>query len=196
MIILQALLATALTNGFRIFNDGNFRDEKLESLQDRLLDLNEQAQSIQAAADAEKRDLSEDESKKLDAIFSEFEHVEAEIERRNRINAQSDKLRESLGRQTEPQDVQPQNREPKNRAQSHSGQHRNHPRAQVIERPEERGRWGWRNLGEFANAVKAARGGSLDPRLVQNAPRSAVNPQAPTAALPCRPISVRPSCPT
>ncbi|MCK9504707.1 MAG: phage major capsid protein [Porticoccaceae bacterium] len=172
MLLLQALLAAALSNGFRFFNDDTFRDEKLEALQDRLLDLNEQAQSIQAAADAEKRDLSDDESRSLDAIFAEFEHIEAEIGRRNRINAQSNKLRQSMGRQTEPQDPQPQNRAPSGQPQAQSGQHRSHPRAQVIERPEERGRWGWRNLGEFASAVRASRGGNIDPRLMQNAPTS------------------------
>jgi HK97 family phage major capsid protein len=172
MLLLQTLLAAALLNGFRFFNDDAFRDEKLEALQDRLLDLNEQAQSIQAAADAEKRDLSDEESRSLDAIFAEFEHIEAEIARRNRINAQSNKLRQSMGRQTEPQDPQPQNRAPSGQPQAQSGQHRSHPRAQVIERPEERGRWGWRNMGEFASAVRASRGGNMDPRLLQNAPTS------------------------
>ena len=42
----------------------------LEDLHEELLDLNEKAESIQACADAEKRDLTEDEQGEIDGIFA------------------------------------------------------------------------------------------------------------------------------
>jgi HK97 family phage major capsid protein len=146
---------------------GTKMDEKIQELRDSLLDINEQTQVIQAQADAEKRDLLEDEQKSLDTLFARFEATEDEIERRERINAQTSKLMESAGRVTEPQMPEPQNqpRDPEQRQSRRDAM----PRIQVIE---DRGKWGWRSFGEFAAAIVPAssNGGTVDPRLVMNAP--------------------------
>ena len=84
-----------------LLNDATTLDE----LQERLLDINEQIQSIQATADAEKRDLTEEEATQMDGLFNEFEAVETEINRRKRIQAQTDKLAQSMGRQTDPNPI-------------------------------------------------------------------------------------------
>lgn len=139
-------------------------DEKIQELRDNLLDLNEQIQTIQAKADGEKRDLSEDEDTKIETLFMQYKATEKEIDRRSRIQAQTNKLKESVGRQSEPQQVEPQNK-PRDQEKTQS---RRQPHIQIIE---DRGKWGWRTFGEFAAAVRPAsvNGGSVDPRLVQAA---------------------------
>ena len=56
----------------------------IEELKDKLVDLSEAANGIQARADAEKRQLSDDERKEVDNIMSTFEDTEAEIEKKRR----------------------------------------------------------------------------------------------------------------
>lgn len=154
----------------RVMADGT----TIQSLQDRLLELNEEAESIQAAADAEKRALTETEQQKIDSIFAEFGEVEADIKRRERIQAQSNKLQERMGRRADPNDTVENGAEPQN------GARREQPaRAQRMTMREMRDpngtRWGWHNLGEFALAVRAAHpraGSRIDPRLIANAPTS------------------------
>jgi HK97 family phage major capsid protein len=155
----------------RVFADGT----TIATLQERLLELNEEAESIQAAADAEKRDLTEDEQTKVDSIFADFKKVEADIARRERIDAQSKKLAERMGRRADPNDVV------ENDADAQAAARRREPpaRAQRMQLREARDpngtRWGWSNLGEFAFAVRNAHpraGSRIDPRLIANAPTS------------------------
>ena len=123
----------------------------IESLNDELLNLNEQAESIQASADSEGRGLTEDETNRLNDIFAQFESTGEEIERRERISAQREKLASSSGRKTD--DKKPKAyREPKAR---NSGMN------------------GFETFGHFAKAVQAAANpatNKVDPRLIQNAP--------------------------
>jgi HK97 family phage major capsid protein len=150
-----------------IFNNAPPTDEKLRELKDRLLDINEQTQTIQASADAEKRPLTTDEDRQIKNLISEFESVEEEINRREMIAAQTAKLTQSQGRLTDPQEPAPQNNadpEPTPAPRTSARQ----PRIQVIS---DRGKWGWNNMGDFAMAVRAAsnKGATvIDPRLVAN----------------------------
>jgi len=130
--------------------------DAIEALQERLLDLNEKAQSIQAQADADNRDLSEEEEAQIDAISAEFESVTAKIDRRNKLAAQQNKLNESFGRRTQPEGIE----EPAARRQS--------TRVEINDGP--RGQWGFRNFGEFASSVRQGVRGNVDPRLIANAP--------------------------
>lgn len=162
----------------------------IEALRDRLLELNEQSENIIAKSDAEKRDLTEGEAAELDAITAEFQHTEAEIARRESVQAQADRLRQTMGRQTQHDDEYRADQEPAtSQAASHAATPRQPAQAsQVLQaaaprrstRPsggmhitsnEDRGRWGWRSMGEFASAVRSAsrQGGYVDPRLVHNA---------------------------
>lgn len=147
-------------------------EEIMAQLKDKLLDLNEQIQVVQAKADAENRDLTEDEEKDITGLFNEFEATEKEIERRDRIEAQNKKLRQSVGRQTEPQHVDAQNQAPQQSTQTHTQRPARTPR---IESLHDKGKWGFRDFGEFAQCVAQANprmNGAVDPRLrdIRNAP--------------------------
>ena len=61
----------------RVFNNA----DTLEQLQNRLIELKDAANNIQARADAEKRELTADETKEIEEIFVSFENVEADIAR-------------------------------------------------------------------------------------------------------------------
>lgn len=168
--LINLLLAMLARSPFRIFADAGPQDEKIKELRDELLELNERAQVLQATADAEKRVLKEDEEKELNGIFARFEAIEEEIDRRELIAAQTKKLTQSQGRKADPQNPDPQNRIPEPDPPPAGRQVRQYsPRIQVVE---DRGKWGWKILGEFAQAVRLAsrQGGNIDPRLVMNAP--------------------------
>lgn len=146
-------------------------EEIMNDLKDKLLDINEQVQVIQAKADAENRDLTEDEDKQVETLFAEFEQTEQEIQRRERIEAQTAKLRKSAGPSAEPQNPSPQNRVDDDPSQSLTRTRRT-PRIEVIE---DKGKWGFRDWGDFAAAVIKANpraDGVIDPRLrsIKNAP--------------------------
>jgi len=152
----------------RIFAFPAVMDAKIQELRDELLDLNSRAQTIQATADAEKRALTEDEQKELDVVFAKFGQLEEEIERRERISAQTAKLLEGQGRKVEPQ-------APVDPPQNSGEPARPRPQARpVIQVLEDRGKWGFKHLGDFAMAVRhaSAKVANLDPRLVANAPTS------------------------
>lgn len=136
---------------------------KIEDLQNKLMKLRDQAAALQATADAESRDLNEEEQKEFDAIMATFRATEKEIERRNQLGELDQKLAAPEPRTTVPEGVQPQ------------------AQAEPAPRPTRRieggdyngatkGSWGWRTMGEFANGVRKASRGIVDPRLVANAP--------------------------
>jgi len=159
------LLCAMGAQGRLVFNDdvSTTHQEKVDELQASLLDYNEQIQSIQAQADGEKRQLTEEEENQIKALFDNFEATDQEIKRRERILAQTNDLLKTVSRQASPQQPVPQN-------QASPGQKpASVPRIQLIE---DRGKWGWNNMGEFASAVRFAsnNAGQLDPRLIANAP--------------------------
>lgn len=171
---LERLLASRATPLVRFYNEVDpVKDpddpapnpptgDKLEDLQNQLLDVNQKANNIQARADAEKRSLTDEEEAEIEALTQDFEMLEAEIDRRQRLIAQNARLADPTGRKTEPDDVQ-------NKAQ---GQRK--PRVPAAPRnPDEVGKNGFRSFGEFAmsvkNAVRAPVAG-IDPRLISNAP--------------------------
>lgn len=129
----------------------------IEELKARLADLNDTAKAIQAKADAEKRDLSGDEETQLETIMGDFEKVEADIKRREKLQAQEQKMAASAGRRSAPEQKPEDNRLQASSIRS------------TVSTPAERNRWGWHNFGDFAAAVKnAALGRDVDSRL-QNA---------------------------
>jgi HK97 family phage major capsid protein len=140
----------------------------IEELKARLAELQERATALQALADTEKRDLTEEEEAQLETIFADFDKTEKDIKNRERLAAQKTRLSAS-SRRTAPEEVRNAGEEeeetPPARRQARSG---------VFVPPSnehQRNRWGWNNLGDFCMAVKnASRGnGQMDPRL-QNAP--------------------------
>lgn len=136
----------------------------VEQLRERLVDLHAQAQGIQAKADQEGRALNAEELEIFNKIDSEFDAVEADIKRRERLESQGVALREPAPRQTPPtmrQTADPAPGDP--------------TLAQPVSRIEMRSawerdtnRWGWGSLGEMAmSVVQASKPGAhmLDQRL-------------------------------
>jgi HK97 family phage major capsid protein len=142
-----------------VFNDA----ETLENLQNKLIELNTAGNSIQARADAEKRDLTADEQKEMSEIFASFAAVEADIERRKQLEELNAKVSAPAGRKTNPevQDNQDQPRKPYR------------PEPQLRDH-KDANKWGFRSMADYLSAVvsSSAKGAAPDPRLIANAPTS------------------------
>jgi HK97 family phage major capsid protein len=146
----------------------------LESMQNRLIELNTNANNVQARADAEKRDLTDDERKDLDQIFNAFNELSADIERHERLDAMNATVSTPNGRRAEPDggaDPQAAVNPNASRAQVEAGR----ARASVPAQPRDNrdtGKWGFRSQGDyFAAVVKSSgKGAVADPRLIANAP--------------------------
>lgn len=153
-----------LPRAAELLNLRNEPADAIEKLQERMLDLQDEATNLQARADAEGRDLTDDEQKELDRIFASFEEVEGQIERRNRIAEQSAKLTASLGRKVKPaaeDDDEPVAPRAQRKAVRVEG---------GLPNGSTRNSWGFRTFGEFAAAVRQGARGNVDPRLIANAP--------------------------
>lgn len=148
----------------------------IEKLKARLNELHETAKGIQAKADAEKRDLKVDEQKELDAVMAEFDTVENDIARRNRIAAQEARLSTPQPRVTTPNPVASANPV----AVVENSAPRDGLRNTRITTLEERQRWGFQNFGEFCSTVRKAvnNPGNIDQRLIQNAAASTYGSEA------------------
>lgn len=137
----------------------------IQELKARLGELNETGKAIQAKADAEKRDLTKEEQVEVDQIFAEFEGVEADINRRERLAAQDDRLGESRGRVVPPAGTETETEVVVPRNQRAGMQNT------VLRTQEDRARWGFRDMGEFCKAVRnaAINPANMDQRLIANA---------------------------
>lgn len=129
----------------------------IENLKSRLSELSETAKAIQAKADAEKRDLTPEEQTELDACIEEFDQVEASIKRRERIVAQSARLVAPETRRTAPDAPASPDPAVRNRAApAPAAGSRDGLQNTRLSTHEERARWGFRNMGDFAIAVRNA----------------------------------------
>lgn len=162
MAALAVLAGSAL-----IVNDAT----TIESLKARLAELHETSKAIQARADAEKRDLTVDETKELDACMREFEEVEASIHRRERIQAQEGRLATPQPRAAAPNPIAPAVPAAVENAAPAAPRSRDGLQNTRLSTREERQRWGFQNMGEFCQSVKNAvlNPAAMDQRLVQNA---------------------------
>lgn len=137
----------------------------LEDMQNRLLELTQNANNIKAKAEADKRDLTDDERGELDQIFAAFEELEGDVAREERIKQLNDKIDAPKGRKTNPavEDVQA-HVQPKARAAVPA----------VPRDNRDTGKWGFRSQGEYLSAIikASARAATPDPRLIANAPTS------------------------
>ena len=140
-------------------------DPVIDQYRARQQQLVSASQDYIAAADAEKRELTTEERKAIGENTAEVERLENEIELRGRVNAQHSRLDEPMGRQTPADSADPlpaNNSAPRNST----------PTIPVSIRPPgvtARGNGGFRNMADFAMAVRrAVQGSGLDQRL-QNA---------------------------
>lgn len=165
-ISILAVTAAAIAAAFGLTPDAVSRNDAstIEGLQDRLLELKDQANNIQARADAEQRDLTEDESTEVGKIFNAFEATEADIERRQRLGDINSKMAAPTGRKTNVEVVEDATTAAQVQASAK-------PRVFAQPRSQDTGKWGFRSSGEFMNAVLkgSSKGASVDPRLIANA---------------------------
>ena len=165
----------------------------IHDLQVRQAEINSRAQSVQAAADAESRALTDAETDEIQALLDEFDVLQVDIERRERMNAQANHLQESGGRAASPEDPgapsdpgasvavatggQPAYAPPARLASSGPATSSRPGGANRVEEvgPSRYGQHGFHNFGEYALAVSRASlrsGAYVDPRLIVNAPTS------------------------
>lgn len=142
---------------------------EIEKLKARLVELQEISNGIQAKADAEKRDLSADEQTELDSVMDEFDGVVVNIARRERIANQGAALAQPEPRRTLPAPVA--NSMPNPVAVAPTNGARDPLPNTSLNAHDIRQRGGFRNMGEFASAVRNAvlNPSAMDQRLVQNA---------------------------
>lgn len=103
----------------------------IETLKARLLEINDQVQAIQSGADALGRDLSTAEDEKMTALLAEFEKKTADVERREKMEANAAKLSASAGRKVTAANV-------------------------VVVSNDDPNKGGFSSMGEFAAIVRAA----------------------------------------
>lgn len=140
----QAALA-AFVAGFGIRADA--ADPVIAQYRARQDELVNASQALIQAADAERRELNADERKQIQANSDEVERLENEIELRGRVTAQVARLDAPLPRATPANSADPDDGRPDVRTT-----HLNTPATRAAGR----GNGGWRNLGDFARAVRAA----------------------------------------
>lgn len=158
--------------GFIAFANDN---DIVATLKATLLDINTELEAIQARADAEERQLDEGETQRITDLFNLFDSTEKDIKRREQIAANAQKLDAPAAPHSAPQQPIPQNpgavlppapaAQQRAAAPAYGG---------IIVGDAGGSTWGFHSLGDFAAAVKVAAApggtGSVDPRLVQNAP--------------------------
>ena len=139
--------------------------DKIAELKARLVELQNDAADVQLRADNDKRDLTTDEHAELARLFDEFDTVQADLNARIRLADQAARLEAGTGRRSAPDLDNPEAP--------------THPSASIqdIRTPySDKGKWGWRSLGEQAAAIRAAvrNPAQADPRLY-NAPTTNAN---------------------
>ncbi len=152
-------------------------DPQVEQYREQQEELIADSNTIMAAADAEKRDLTDDELDKIEANKVEFRRLGKQIEAREEVRAQAEAMAKPQGRVTEPDDLPGDDEDdpaPAARPQGRVQREQPKPqgqrqRATVIgERSRLSGSHGFRAFGDFVMAVKNAgsRGGETDGRLM------------------------------
>lgn len=137
----------------------------LEQLRARLAELVDQQTNIRNAAEQGKRDLTADEQDDIERLQAEFENVDRQVAQLEKLEAQAARTQTSTGRRADPPQIQ------NDGARQQRGRQDDGTRNTVVRTPEERGRWGWNNLGDFALAIRnhVRPGGSTDSRLLNAA---------------------------
>jgi HK97 family phage major capsid protein len=133
---------------------------EMQKLQARLAELRARVEALRNAASAAGRDLSEDEEIEIDGALDEIEVANGKVARFERLENLAAANASGGNRRSAPS--------------APGGGLEASGRPGSIQAPvqsqQDRNKWGWRGLGEFAAAVRnASVGASVDPRLM-NAP--------------------------
>lgn len=152
----------------------------LQTMRDRLIEVNELCNNLVSTAQAEGRQMTDPERTDYDNLNKEFDSLEADILRMEANEDRNARMRGSAGRQVDPAasggagggaDVDPPaGGTVRTRAQIEAARQR----ASVPAQPRDRvaGNWGYQSYGQFLNSIRqmSAKGGQMDPRYVSNAP--------------------------
>lgn len=144
----------------------------VEELNNNLLDLKTQCQNLIARADAEKRDMTTEETAEFAALQAQFKNVLADIDRRQVMDEITNIVAEPAGRRTAAVVATPAAEAP---GAEPARIERLQPglRASVAAtaRTTDAGKWGFRTSADYLNAVmkSSARSAAIDPRLIANA---------------------------
>ncbi len=152
---LLLILSALMQRGFMFFSN----PLDLDAMRAKMVEIHEGMQAIVNAAKAEDRDLNDDELDKLEALEVEFKATQRRIDRIESLAQQGQDLLGGQGRQTAPTP-----------AGGDGGVAPAQPAARIqVDAWATPGNMGFRNLGDFAQAVHGSRN-QVDPRLIQNAP--------------------------
>jgi len=143
----------------------------IEEMRALLDELNTQVIEIQAKADVEKRDLTDEESESLQGKLDEFDKMEDSLKLRIKIEEQTKRMK-NLGE--DPDDPPSQRRTSPDVPGGKAGDNGNGPTrrgtVRVRERIQDDPKRGWRLFGDFAKAVRSAHSrGGVDERLTRAA---------------------------
>lgn len=161
--------ALAIPAGVTLYAEGPA--VTLQQMRDRLVTVNELANNISATVETDGRSMTDDERREFDALSQEFDELEGDIARYEANVERNLRLRNSGNRQVDPPSGGAQGEPSQTRAQADGGR----ARASVPAQPKDNrgaGTWGFQNFGNYLASVRnmSAKGGTLDPRYVQNAP--------------------------
>lgn len=124
---------------------------RIEEIRARLVEIADSIHAIYETADAQRRSATAEEVQTIENMTSEFDALEAELKRREKADEISARVAKPQERVSEP-------RQPSGLQNT------------VLRSREERDRWGFQNLGEYAKAVLAwQQNKGQDPRLISNA---------------------------
>lgn len=174
--LMLAVTAAAVAAAFGFPADAHVRADStvvtLEQMQNELLDVGQRMTNITATADAEARNLTDDERNDFDKLSARFGELIEDIGRYERQAEVQAALQAGRGRQVQP--TPPAGSEPPATPAANASRAQAAARPSVPAQPRENtaGSFGFRSFAEFTRAVVAssARGAQPDPRLIQNAP--------------------------
>lgn len=130
----------------------------IEALRAKANELAEEIKALQARADQDERDLTDDEEQHMSDMLDEAERINAEITRRTRIENVERDLQAPNGRRSAPEQV------------SNGAEPAPNPRqGPDVFVPRNLGTWRFRNIGDYAIAVVNHSRGRTDPRLTNAA---------------------------
>jgi len=139
-----------------------FFNISLESLQQRLIDLHQEQLDIVNAAEADDRDLTDEEIASLEAIDANYKAAKRQLDHLERINKNTAALTAGTGRKTEPGDLE-----------NHNAAGDGNRQLIKVGTAADKGKHGFQSFGHFAQSVRAAHPSMsqpIDPRLIKNAP--------------------------
>lgn len=157
-------------------------DVTIDGYRQRQQELLDASNAIVARADAEKRELTADENREIDANTGEFDRLDAEIDRRARVAAQQERMTQPRPRQTEPDPIDAD--DPPAPSIAAAAQRPAPPALPARAQPQPRitaaGTYGFRSFGDYAQAVRngSLRGGSVDPRLIRGAAAGTISTES------------------